>query len=837
MFNHFPRLLRATLSALLCWTAACQPPLDSGTEPPETLGAVGTTREIQTARIPRITAVSPPLASNLGGTSLTITGTSFQPGVQVFIGGQPATYTYAMSSTQILASSVSAPTATGPVAVKVVNPDGRQSERSDVLTLFNDNLSLVALRSAISLSGMQLAAVADFNGDGKQDLVLTDSSRVRTLFGRSRGDFSEGPTITLPLAMSVLADVGDFNGDGKPDLIVSQGFWPSEVDVYPNLGSGTFGSPLATAIGGLYGFFGDYIGDVNNDGRSDLVVAGQNTMGQFTVQSFLAGSDGRLAAPVISLISQSLGSGQLRDVNGDGKLDLVTAAPGTSTVVWLAGKGDGSFAAPVASTVGAAVNKLLLADFNGDGKLDLAALGADGNVALRSGNGTGSFSGTGSLTGNPSARSIARGDVNGDGKLDLLVGWDRVYSGMGPYVPGGVSLFAGNGDGSFQTARALSVAPLPGSGELRLGDFDSDGRTDLLVTSYSDSTLAVLYGRSGGGFLEDAQLPSAPTALASADLNGDGKADWVAVSVSANKLYVLLGNGDGTSGAARAYDTDRGPSAVALAEITGDGKTDLLISNYDAATVSLLPGNGDGSFQPQRVFNVGSGANALTTVDLNGDGRLDVITANYEASTVSVLINAGGGSFNPAKSYATGAGPAALAAGDFNVDGRPDVVTANADGSTVSYLQGSAASPGVLNSARSLTTGKGPSAILARDINGDGKLDILTGNADSGDISLLSGKGDGTFNAPSTLAQVGHVAELLFTDLTGDGKADLVISGGSPARVTVLYGFAAGIFSPWARGLSVGGPLAAADLNGDGRADLLVGQQSGAVLLHLNNTK
>ena len=56
MFNHFPRLLRATLSALLCWTAACQPPLDSGTEPPETLGAVGTTREIQTARIPRIMA-------------------------------------------------------------------------------------------------------------------------------------------------------------------------------------------------------------------------------------------------------------------------------------------------------------------------------------------------------------------------------------------------------------------------------------------------------------------------------------------------------------------------------------------------------------------------------------------------------------------------------------------------------------------------------------------------------------------------------------------------------------------------------------------------------------
>jgi hypothetical protein len=815
--------------------AACQPPPGSGPEPEPT--SADPTREIQTARIPRITAVSPPLATNLGGTNLTITGTSFAPGAQVFIGGQPTTYAYTMSSTQILVPSVSAPAATGPVAVKVVNPDGRQSERSDVLTLFNDTLSLVALRNSVSLSGMQVTAIADLNGDGKQDLVLTDSSRVRVLFGRGRGDFTEGPTITPTVAMSVLADVGDFNGDGKPDLIVGSGFWLPEVNVYLNLGSGTFGAPLATTISSLYSLGAAYTGDVNGDGRADLVVAGQNTMGLFTVQALLAGSDGRLAAPVTSLISQSLGSGQLRDLNGDGKLDLVTAAPGTSTVVWLAGKGDGSFAAPVASAVGAAVNKLLLADFNGDGKLDLAALGADGNVALRSGSGTGSFSGTGSLTGNPNARSLARGDVNGDGKLDLLVGWDRVYSGAGTPTPGGVSLFAGNGDGSFQAARALPVNPLFGAGELQLADFDSDGRADLLVASYLDSALAVLYGRSGGGFLEDAQLPAAPTALASADLNGDSKADWVAVSVSANKLYVLLGNGDGTSGTARTYDTDRGPSAVVLADVTGDGKTDVLVSNYDAATVSLLPGNGDGSFQPQRVFTVGSGANALATVDLNGDGRLDVVTANYEANTVSVLLNSGGGSFSPAKSYTTGAGPAALAAGDFNADGRPDIVTANADGSSVSYLQGSAASPGALNAARSLTTGKGPSAVLARDINGDGKLDILTGNADSGDISLLSGKGDGTFSAASTLAQVGNVAELLFTDVTGDGRADLVISGGSPARVTVLYGFAAGVFSPSARSLQVGGPLAAADLNGDGKTDLLVGQQSGAVLLHLNNTK
>lgn len=97
-------------------------------------------------------------------------------------------------------------------------------------------------------------------------------------------------------------------------------------------------------------------------------------------------------------------------------------------------------------------------------------------------------------------------------------------------------------------------------------------------------------------------FPSAATSIASADLNGDGKADIVSAAVGANKVYVALNNGDGTTAAPRAYDTDRGPSAVALADVTGDGKLDLLVANYDSGSVSLLPGNGDGSFQPQRVF-------------------------------------------------------------------------------------------------------------------------------------------------------------------------------------------------------------------------------------------
>ena len=330
-------------SVLLGWTASCQPEIDPGAEPATALQqtAGGASRQAQTARIPRITAMSPPLASNLGGTTFTITGTSFAPGAQISIGGQPAAYSYVMSSTQISAIAASMARAAGAVAVKVTNPDGRQSERSDVLTLFNDNLALIALRNGVSLSYMQLAAVADLSGDGHPDLVLADNSRLRILVAGSRGEFSEGQTIPLSTVASGLVDVGDFNGDGKPDLIVNNGFGPPEVDVFINLGGGTFGAPLVTPVTTLYSFSAAYVADVNGDGRTDLVAAGQGMLGLFTVQSFLAGSDGRLGAPVITPLTQSLGSGLLRDVNGDGKVDLVAAAPGTSQLVWLAGRGDG----------------------------------------------------------------------------------------------------------------------------------------------------------------------------------------------------------------------------------------------------------------------------------------------------------------------------------------------------------------------------------------------------------------------------------------------------------------------------------------------------------------
>lgn len=837
-------LPRIALFSLFVWPMACQPPGDADAVAADAEGEPNAGGFLaQSARVPRITAVNPPLCSNQGGVQLTLTGTSFQPGTQVYIGGQPALATYYQSSTRLTAHLGSKPMPVGPVTLRIVNPDGRQSERSDLLKTFNDNVSFVPLRSTLPINGNgQSFTVADLNGDGRQDFILTDYfSGLRTLLTRGRGEYVEGQMLMSSGGMPPMIRVGDFNGDGKPDLLFVSSYKP-QVDVYLNRGDGTFGTPVSSdlaAASGYYGASGYYVADINHDGRADLVASYPYVSPFYSpaIVTYLGQADGKLVAgPTSGLmtLTQPLDSRTLAvDVNGDGNVDLLAAGSG-SEVLFLAGSSDGTFAAPAASAVDSRPQQILSGDFNGDGKVDLATLGSDNKLSIRIGNGDGTFGGTTLITVNQDARTIALGDINGDGKLDLLVGSAQTNTGS-TVTPGGVFLHSGNGDGTFQMPRALDLAPLQSAYDLRVADVDKDGKLDVVVSG--DIGTIVLYGRGGGNFFEDIKLPAAATALTHGDVNGDGKADVVAVSASTNKLYVMLGLGDGTLAAPRTYDTDRGPSAVALADVNGDGKADLLVTNYDAATVSLLPGNGDGSYSPQRIFGVGTGANALVVTDLNGDAKLDIATANYEANSVSVLLNSGAGGFNAAKNYSTGAGPTALAVGDFNGDGRPDLVTANADANSLSYLQASSLSAGVFNTAKSLPAGKTPSAILARDINGDGKLDIVTGNTDSSELNLNTGKGDGTFNTASVLAPVGSVSELLSTDFNGDGRVDLVISGGNSGSVTLLYNLPGGVYSPAARTPQVGGPLAAPDLNGDGKPDLIIGQLNGALPIHFNNQK
>ena len=357
---------------------------------------------------------------------------------------------------------------------------------------------------------------------------------------------------------------------------------------------------------------------------------------------------------------------QLADLNGDSKPDMLVANVCTSRencsvqsdakVAVLLGKGDGTFQTAVNYDTGifntSSINWMVAADVNGDGKPDLVAVG-DG-IAVLLGNGDGTFQTANvSFPFGVAGLSVAIADVNHDGKPDLLVG---TVDG-GPNGHGTLSVYLGNGDGTFQAGatyeslgdRVLGVA---------VGDFNGDGNLDVVVGNGGcGCSVAVFLGKGDGTFQNGVKyniLTSGTPSVAVADLNGDGKLDLVvAHNFEGNgpqqvpPVAVMLGNGDGTFQNEVHYIPSGGPVSVAVADLNGDGKPDVIAAISTPPSVDVFLGNGDGTLQSPLTYPSG-GENYATSVaaaDINGDGKADLAVAvgcaksGCANGTVGVLIN------------------------------------------------------------------------------------------------------------------------------------------------------------------------------------------------------
>ncbi len=409
---------------------------------------------------------------------------------------------------------------------------------------------------------------------------------------------------------------------------------------------------------------------------------------------------------------------------------------------------------------------------------------------------------------------------------------------------------------SNPVAHANQPNAIPGSHEhptAESAQSDASGQPKILAK-------AVVY--DSGGY--------AATSVALADLNGDGHLDLVVADADTG-ICVLLGNGDGTFQNPVVYPTiDTGPYSLALAigDVNGDGHVDLVVSSYeDVASyegeVNVLLGNGDGTFQPPAVYASGGGGGSSSIVikDLNGDGRPDLILADgcqdLNCSTgfhggVSVLMGNGDGTFQTAVTYDSGGVQAqSIALADVNGDGHPDLVVANLCESSggcgggvgpggVSVLLGSG--DGTFQAAVSYSSGgynANPVAIW--DINGDGRPDVIVGNACqssscnngsvNGNVGVLLGNGDGTFQPPATYSSGEYGANsLALADLNGDGHPDVVAAGNMTAsdshgEVSVLLNNGNGTFQAPVSYKSSGyiaTSVATGDLNDDGRPDVVI---------------
>jgi hypothetical protein len=342
------------------------------------------------------------------------------------------------------------------------------------------------------------------------------------------------------------------------------------------------------------------------------------------------------------------------------------------------------FSSPVDYPVGGRFpNSVAVGDFNGDGKADIVTANSDTNdVSVLLGNGDGTFQPARRYPAGSVPYTIAVGDFNGDGKLDVAV------ANIGYQGHPSISVLLGRGDGSFEQAKNYPSNNQPT--KLAIGDFNGDGKPDLVVGNRLDGTVSVLLGNGDGTFQAPVTyaVGRVPYSVAVGDFNKDGKKDLVVANNGSHSVSVLLGNGDGSFAPHEDYLTDTGrygPYSVQVGDFDRDGKEDLLFADFSDNAVGLLLGNGDGTFQGKSTFSVGDSPFDVVIADFDGDGNLDVATAN-NSNSVSVLLGNGDGTFQSAKNYPGENSPCSVAVADFNGDGRPDLVTANRAGDSISVL-------------------------------------------------------------------------------------------------------------------------------------------------------
>jgi hypothetical protein len=342
-------------------------------------------------------------------------------------------------------------------------------------------------------------AVADLNGDGIPDVVVTNAGgadTVTVLLGNGDGTFQAGTSYPAGHQPASVA-VGDFNGDGIPDLVVGNGF-RYNVSVLLGNGDGSFQAPVSyDASFGLTGYVESVaVGDFTGNGILDLAVESQSS-----VSVLLGNGDGTFQPPQVYPVSGGVVPNTglaVGDFTGNGVLDIVTR-----TGELLLGNGDGTFQPAIGLGFGG--SSIVAGDFNGDGNLDLAVTNYGNTVSVLLGNGDGTFQAPLTYTVGSGPASVAVGDFNGDGVPDLAVANQGSAN---------VSVLLGNGDGSFQAALnyAVGTAPWP----VGAGDFNGDGFPDLAVGASPSATggeVDVLLNAAnwGGGLAPAPSQPHRPT--------------------------------------------------------------------------------------------------------------------------------------------------------------------------------------------------------------------------------------------------------------------------------------------------------------------------------------
>lgn len=695
--------------------------------------------------IPSLSSISPAsVARGSAGVTLTITGTNFVPTSRVQYGGSDRPTTYVSASTlqvQLTAADLSFPFST---AVDVLNPSpGGGSSQSLSLNLINPVPSITSLTpSTVTAGGLTFQLLVKGTGLQYGGFVYWNGQPVQFTFP------VDANTLQAQIPYSLIVNAGTVQITIQTGTSTSNSL---PLTILPNTTGGGIGMATPSTPQQLVMKARPLVADNNGnaDGPAGMTLAHP--------MRFLGWKYGRTAGPAYQKFFTRPHAGLALPFAGAAasgaasafKHPLAAGIQPRTIAAFGAAPGFGlrpTFPADYIPT------SVATGDFNHDGHLDWAVTNGGSNsvwVYLGNGDGTSQLPTILQLSGQTPLQVVAA-DLRHNGNLDLIVA--EADSGT-------IGVLLGKGNGTFQP-EALYYAPAPVV-SLAAADFNGDGNIDVAAGLYGDAITGPLafFAGDGQGHLgpvltrppEDFIGSFYSFSLQTADLNGDGLPDLITADVGGviYGAHVYISMGDGTfKHSAQVFVNTPFVNALnaAAADMDGDGCPDVVVST-DAGLVYLFHGNCDGTFVGfPNVFLIGAGDSGagLALADVNGDGFVDVVTSSVSidvnvygpdaGDSVAVMLGDGKGHLSPGRIYRGQPGMFNIAMGDLNGDGKLDVVTANQETDSVSvYLNDGAGGFGdpmgsyVGPSVDGVTAGSinapysGPAVA---DVNGDGYPDI-----------------------------------------------------------------------------------------------------------------
>lgn len=586
------------------------------------------------------------------------------------------------------------------------------------------NFSLGAVGSALNI------VVADFNGDGRQDIATRNSGGPLSLLFRNAANNGFDLVNFNPGFFVTAIAPANLNDDGRHDLVVGRSGLNAVVVLTRNAANNGFDQVSLTTNGVAQSLA---VGDFTGDGRADIAAAYSG--GVDVLPRNALGFD----APVFA--SANINSPiEIGDFNADGRLDLAFVWSSQPTILYR-NAANTNFDPQFSAGFGIAVNRIAAADFTGDGRADLAGLNfvnnAPGGVAVWRRSGTNPNFDLSPVTtlGITNFTDAALGDFDNDGRQDLATA---------TFNSPNISIYRGLGGGNFANpATAVLNNGNTTNGRIIAADFTGDGNTDLIVANNSISAFSLLPGAGNGSFAAAVDFPLGfiPGRFAVGDFNNDGRIDLAMTAPNSISIYLRNAANSGFETAVN-VSPFASVSSFVVGDFNNDGRDDFAVgfSLTPGFSVVLRNAANNGFDAPVNYAAVTQNGQ-LTAADFDADGNLDIA---YGANDVSVYYGSATGVFGTPTSYGGFISANYVESGDFNGDGRADIVaavsnyTGTAGRANVIVLLRNAANngfdaPAGFNGSYILNNSQ-TQKIFVGEVNGDGRQDLLTSNSPSGGL-------------------------------------------------------------------------------------------------------